>query len=40
MIILSFAKNNIALWRLLFGAGCFWHVEDLFGKVKGVLQPR
>jgi len=23
-----------------FAAGCFWHAEDLFGKVKGVLQPR
>jgi len=24
--------------KATFGAGCFWHVEDEFGKVKGVIK--
>lgn len=26
--------------RAIFGAGCFWHVEDAIGRIKGVVSTR
>ena len=26
--------------KTIFAAGCFWHIEDYFSKIKGVLNTR
>lgn len=31
------AKKKQSLEKAVFGAGCFWHVEEEFRKVKGVV---
>ena len=35
MILILYSSNLITL-KATFGAGCFWHVEDLLAKTKGV----
>ena len=35
MVLILCSSNLIAL-KATFGAGCFWHVEDLLAKTKGV----
>ena len=35
MVLILYCSNLIAL-KATFGAGCFWHVEDLLAKTKGV----
>ena len=26
--------------KTIFAAGCFWHIEDYFSKIKGVISTR
>ena len=35
MVLILYSSNLIVL-KATFGAGCFWHVEDLLAKTKGV----
>jgi peptide-methionine (S)-S-oxide reductase len=30
-------EKKVRIEKAVFGAGCFWHVEDAFSKVKGVV---
>ena len=39
MILILYSSNLIAL-KATFGAGCFWHVEDLLAKTKGVKSTK
>ena len=35
-MILILCSSNLTTLKATFGAGCFWHVEDLLAKTKGV----
>jgi len=34
------AEKNVKYEMAVFAAGCFWHIEEVFSKLKGVVKTR